>query len=103
MLVAFYCKDKDYSDQRLRLEQLSAHLKWVEANMDVIKVAGPLKEEGNIVGSLYVLEASSVSEATALLRTDPYYKAGIWLTMESEEFSAYAGCWVGGANWPTHS
>jgi uncharacterized protein YciI len=70
--------------------------------MDNIKVAGPLigKTDKAHVGSMYILEANSVEEATNILRSDPYYDAAIWQSIDITEFKDYAGTWVGGKNWP---
>ncbi|ABG40030.1 YCII-related protein [Paraglaciecola sp. T6c] len=101
MLVQFNCIDHLPSMQDIRLAQLGAHLAWVEQNMANICVAGPLKDDGEIIGSLYVLETEDIDEAKAILFSDPYYLANIWQSVETHEFNAYAGNWVGGKNWPT--
>ena len=101
MLVQFNCIDHPSSMQNIRLEHLGAHLAWVEENMANIWVAGPLKDNGEIVGSLYVLATEGIDEAKAILFSDPYYLANIWQTVTIHEFNAYAGNWVGGKNWPT--
>ncbi|MDO6560467.1 YciI family protein [Paraglaciecola chathamensis] len=101
MLVQFHCVDKTPSQQDKRLENLGAHLAWVESNMAQICVAGPLKQDEQIVGSLYILDASTVQQAKTLLFSDPYYLADIWASIKIQTFNAYAGTWVGGKNWPT--
>lgn len=101
MLVMFHCFDND-NQLQIRLDTLKSHLTWVEKNMTSIKVAGPLlqPETGDIIGSLYVLEADSINNAHRLLKNDPYYKADIWKNITITEFKDYAGTWVGGKNWP---
>lgn len=101
MLVQFNCLDKQPAMQEARMQHLAAHLAWVEANMVHIRVAGPLKDQAKIIGSLYVLEAEDMKQATAILHSDPYYLAHIWASVDKFEFNAYAGSWVGGKNWPT--
>ena len=103
MLVQFNCVDKTPSMQAIRMQYLAAHLAWVEDNMAHIRVAGPLKDKGNITGSLYVLEADDLEQAEHIMHSDPYYIAEIWASMQQCEFNAYAGKWVGGKNWPTQS
>lgn len=103
MLVEFHCLDKAPSMQRIRLTLLQEHLSWVEQHMPCISVAGPLKRDNNIIGSLYVIDANSQEEAQQILFSDPYYLADIWKTIEINEFNAYAGKWVGGKNWPKTS
>ncbi|WP_166425593.1 YciI family protein [Paraglaciecola sp. 20A4] len=101
MLVHFNCLDKDPSMQVKRMQYLPAHLAWVEEKMVHIRVAGPLKISGEIMGSLYIIEADSTDQAKDILFSDPYYHAGIWASIDVQEFNAYAGSWVGGKNWPT--
>lgn len=100
MLIMFRCTDKPGSTKAKRDEYLVAHLQWVEANMQNIKVAGPLREHEHIIGSLYILEAETQHEGLALMKSDPYFKADIWQPLEIAEFNDYAGTWVGGKNWP---
>lgn len=101
MLVEFHCLDKKPSMQDVRLTLLKEHLIWVENNMSSIYVAGPLKQDNTIIGSLYIIEADSVEQAKEILFSDPYYHGAIWEKIEINEFNAYAGKWVGGKNWPT--
>tara|TARA_R110002167_G_scaffold349844_1_gene561830 strand:+ start:45983 stop:46300 length:318 start_codon:yes stop_codon:yes gene_type:complete len=101
MLVQFNCRDKSPSTQETRMIHLSEHLAWVENNMAHIRVAGPLKEDANIIGSLYIFEADDIEMAKTILHGDPYYQAQIWGAIDEFEFNAYAGSWVGGKNWPT--
>lgn len=101
MLVMFHCFDNK-NQQKTRMDNLQAHLSWVEENMNSIKVAGPLLQEStnDILGSLYILEATNLYTARQLLEHDPYYKADIWQRITTTEFKDYAGTWVGGKNWP---
>ncbi len=83
-----------------RMEKLKEHLAHVEAGLDRLAVAGPLRdEEGGFTGSLLVVKAESAAEARALLEADPYYKAAIWSDIEIRAFNAAAGDWVGGKTW----
>lgn len=68
--------------------------------MDRFRVAGPLKGAGGkTVGSLLVIEASGEADARTFLESDPYFKAGIWDSIQVDPFLAVAGEWVGGAAW----
>ncbi len=100
MLISFHCLDKSDHVGLIRQDKLGDHLAWVEKNMDAIKVAGPLKADNQIVGSLYILEANDCEDAKKILAQDPYYQAKIWQVINVKEFNAYAGNWVGGKNWP---
>jgi uncharacterized protein YciI len=84
-----------------RREHLEAHLDWVRGAMERIRVAGPLRATpgGEPCMSLYVLDAVDEADARALLATDPYFKAGVWRTVDFRAFHAAAGTWVGGAAW----
>lgn len=84
-----------------RRELLAGHLAWVEGVMPSVRVAGPLREtaDGEPCMSLYVLEAEDEAAARALVAGDPYFKGGVWKTVEFRHFNAAAGTWVGGAAW----
>jgi len=83
-----------------RMEKLKEHLAHIEAGLDRLAVAGPLRDaQGNFTGSLLVVKAESEADARALLEQDPYYKAQIWSDIEIRAFNAAAGDWVGGKSW----
>lgn len=96
---AIVTRDKPDSKPE-RMEKLKEHLAHIEAGLDRLAVAGPLRDaDGNFVGSLLVVKADSEADARALLEADPYYKADIWSDIQISEFSAAAGDWVGGKTW----
>ncbi|MBU3023527.1 YciI family protein [Aestuariibacter sp. A3R04] len=100
MLFCIQCRDNG-NQEKSRLAYLNEHLSWVSLHLEVIKVAGPLRDKKEkITGSLYVLEAGNESLAMQFIQSDPYYQADIWHHVSCDEFSAYAGEWVGGKNWP---
>lgn len=83
-----------------RIEKLKEHLAHVEAKLDRLAVAGPLRDEaGNFAGSLLVVKAESAAEARVLLEADPYFQADIWSDIQIHAFNAAAGEWVGGKGW----
>ncbi|MCU0975655.1 MAG: YciI family protein [Steroidobacteraceae bacterium] len=84
-----------------RRAHLDAHLEWVLTAMDRLRVAGPVRNTpgGAPCMSIYILEAIDEADARALVGSDPYFKAGVWQTVEFRLFSAAAGTWVGGATW----
>jgi len=63
----------------LRALHLQAHIEWLEINKDVIPVGGSLREEPGQVprGGLWIAEASSKNQLDDLLKTDPFYLAGL--------------------------
>jgi len=79
MLFMAYCTD-DPQKPDLRAATRPAHVDWLQANGDTIKVAGPwLGEDGEIpAGSLLILEGESPAAMRAFLAGDPYAKAGLF-------------------------
>ncbi len=97
-LYAFYCRDGEKAPE-LRERLLGEHLAHVETHIDDYAIAGPLKKEGQTVGSLLVIKADSDAEARAKFEADPYFAAGVWQSIRTQEFLGVAGDWVGGAAW----
>jgi len=98
-LYAIITKDKPGATA-IRMEKLREHLAHVEATLDQLAIAGPLRDEaGNFTGSLLVVKADSLEEARSMLAHDPYFKADIWSDIEIRSFGAAAGDWVGGKAW----
>jgi hypothetical protein len=95
---AFYCRDGEQSAE-LRERFLSDHLAHVEAHIGDYAVAGPLKQDGETVGSMLVIKGEDEAEARAIFEADPYYGAGVWQSVRASEFLGVAGDWVGGAAW----
>lgn len=97
-LFAFHCRDGEQGEA-LRARFLADHLAHVEANIGHYAVAGPLKREGATVGSLLVIKAEDEGAARGLFEADPYFRAGVWQAIRTDEFLGVAGDWVGGATW----
>jgi uncharacterized protein len=84
----------------LRLAARDAHFARVEAIMNQVSIAGPLKDtDGAIIGSLIVVTAKDEAEAHALFEGDPYFAAGVWARHEIHAFLPAAGAWIGGKIW----
>jgi uncharacterized protein YciI len=82
-LVAY---DKPNALQR-RLDVRPDHLKHLESLGDKLVLAGPfLDEQGNMVGSIVVVEADSLAEAEAALRSDPFVLNGVFDSMTIKPF-----------------
>jgi hypothetical protein len=78
----------------------AAHFAHVEAIMDRIAIAGPLRDDtGQSIGSIFVLRVESAVEAETLLRADPYFAAGVWDRWTINAFLPAAGGWIGGKIW----
>jgi uncharacterized protein YciI len=97
-LYAFNCRDAANSAP-LRKATLAAHLDHVASHLDHYAVAGPLKDGEITVGSMLVIKARDAAEARARFEADPYFVAGVWVSVSMDEFRAVAGDWVGGATW----
>ena len=63
----------------VRAQHLQAHIEWLELNKDVLPVGGSLRQELGQVpkGGLWIAEASSKIQFDELLKTDPFYIAGL--------------------------
>ena len=83
MLFAVSCTDKADS-QSLRLDNRPAHIEFLKAQGDAIKVAGPyVGEDGEaMTGSLLIVEAADLAAARAFAAGDPYAKAGLFESVD---------------------
>lgn len=63
----------------VRTQHLQAHIEWLELHKEVIPVGGSLREALGQVpkGGLWIAEAASKDQLDALLKTDPFYQAGL--------------------------
>ncbi len=79
MLYMLFCEDKPDSLE-LRLANRKNHLSWASTKAENIKLAGPMLSNDNetMIGSLFILEASSLEEVKKMNQEDPYTKAGLW-------------------------
>lgn len=77
-----------------------AHFAHIETIIDKVLIAGPLKDrDGAFTGSLVVVKAENEAEAEAILKSDPYFAAGVWARWEVQAFVPAAGDWIGGKIW----
>lgn len=88
-LFAVICRDKPGMLQT-RVDTRDAHLGWLQEK-GVVKLAGPLIEEGEMRGSLIVLEAGSLAEARAWAENDPYKAAGLFAAVDIIEWKKVIG------------
>lgn len=63
----------------LRRQLLQAHLEWVAAHQDQVRVAGSLRDtpDGTPVGGLWVVRAPDKATVEALIATDPFTTGGL--------------------------
>lgn len=89
MLFAVICRDKA-GHLQTRLDTRAAHLAYIEKT-GVVKMAGPLIENGQMCGSLIVLEADSLDAAEAWAAGDPYKAAGLFDSVSVTEWKKVIG------------
>ena len=88
MYFALICRDKPGALQT-RLVNRDAHLAYAKAS-GVVFLAGPMLEEGAMVGSLVIVEGSrEVAEDFA--ENDPYAKAGLFESVTITEWKRVIG------------
>ena len=77
MRFALMTKDKPGALQT-RLDNREAHLAYI-AETGVVEMAGPvLDDDGQMCGSLIVLEVADMTAAQEWAENDPYAKAGLF-------------------------
>jgi hypothetical protein len=90
MRVALICTDKP-SHLQTRLDNRAAHLKHI-TDSGVVEMAGPfLSPEGEMTGSLVVLEVPTLAEAEAWAAADPYARAGLFQSVEIRAWKKVVG------------
>ena len=89
MLYAVICRDKP-GHLQTRLDTRAAHLAYIEQT-GVVRMAGPLLEEGQMCGSLIVLETGSLAEAEAWAADDPYRASGLFESVSVTEWKKVIG------------
>ena len=81
MLIALIARDKAGALQT-RLDNRPAHVDYLKET-GVVSQAGPLlNDEGDMIGSLVVLEVEDMAAAQAWADNDPYAKAGLFEKVE---------------------
>ncbi|MCG7628252.1 YciI family protein [Epibacterium sp. MM17-32] len=81
MLIALIARDKP-DHQQTRLDNRAAHLAYIEET-GVVAQAGPLlDQDGEMVGSLVILDVEDMATGEAWAANDPYNKAGLFEAVE---------------------
>jgi len=76
------CADKPGALQT-RLDTRPRHVEWLAAHSGHVKVAGPfLDNQDRMIGSMLILDCANENEARALLASDPYAQAGLFISVE---------------------
>ena len=90
-LYALYCVDKPGALD-LRMANREAHLAYAGTFRAKLKLGGPLlDEEGNMAGSMLVLDVADLAEAEAFAANDPYGKAGLFERVTIKQFRPTLG------------
>ena len=86
-----FCVDKPGSLD-LRMATREAHLAYVRDKAAMVKLGGPmLNDEGEMAGSLLIVEAPDRAAAIELNAHDPYTLAGLWERVDVKAFKATLG------------
>jgi uncharacterized protein len=82
-LYVILCTDKPDS-LALRMATREAHLAYVKATTFVqFRLGGPfLSDEGEMVGSMLIVDAEDRSKVDAFVKNDPYGVAGLFESVE---------------------
>lgn len=89
MLFAVVCRDKAGALQT-RVNNRAAHLDYIKAT-GIVAMAGPLIEDGQMCGSLIILDTDSLDAAKAWVSGDPYGKAGLFDSVSVTEWKKVIG------------
>lgn len=78
MLFALIFTDKP-GHSAVRASSLQAHIEWLELNQALVPIGGSLRHEPGDVpkGGLWIAQAESKSQLEALIKSDPFYIAGL--------------------------
>nr|WP_111302025.1 YciI family protein [Paracoccus saliphilus] len=88
-LFAVICRDKPGALQ-IRLDTRDAHLAHIR-DSGIVAMAGPLIEEGEMRGSLVILDAADLDAARTWAEADPYKAAGLFASTEITEWKKVIG------------
>jgi len=90
MRVTLFCHDKPGALQ-VRKDNRAAHLAYIEAT-GVVEMAGPLlTPEGEMNGSLVVLNVDTLAQAQVWAAADPYALAGLFASVGISEWKKVVG------------
>ena len=90
-IFAIYCVDKPNSLE-LRMATREAHLAYAGGFRDQLRLGGPmLNENGDMAGSIIMVEMETLAEAQALAAGDPYNQAGLFERVDITAFRPSLG------------
>ncbi|RJE82251.1 YciI family protein [Paracoccus onubensis] len=88
-LFAVICRDKPGALQT-RLDTREAHLAYIN-DTGIVAMAGPLLEQGEMRGSLVILDAADLTAAEQWAANDPYKSAGLFDSVQVTEWKKVIG------------
>ena len=90
-LFVLTCLDKPGALD-VRMGAREAHLAYVRERIAQMKLGGPfLDENGDMAGSLMILEAPDMAAARDFNANDPYTLAGLWQSVDIRPFRTTIG------------
>jgi uncharacterized protein YciI len=90
-LFVLTCLDKTGALD-VRMAAREQHLAWVASRPGELKLGGPfLDENGDMAGSLMIIEAADLAAARAFNAEDPYSRAGLWANVDIRPFRVTIG------------
>lgn len=90
MRAALICVDKP-NHLQTRIDNRPAHLDHIKSS-GIVEMAGPfLNAEGEMIGSLIILNVESMDHAQAWADADPYAKAGLFESVTVREWKKVVG------------
>jgi hypothetical protein len=78
----FVVLGRDKAGGEARARHRAQHLGYVQGHQSKIVYAGPLLDEGRMVGSLFVFDVADRAALDSYLAGDPYFNPGIFETVE---------------------
>ncbi|MDB6176863.1 YciI family protein [Paracoccus sp. Z330] len=88
-LFAVTCRDKPGALQ-IRLDTRADHLAYLK-DSGIVAMAGPLIENGEMCGSLVVLDTDGLASAQSWADNDPYRHAGLFESVDIREWNKVIG------------
>ena len=76
---------KDEPTGQYRARHRAAHLDYIAERQDSIVYAGPLIEDGRMIGSLFVFDLPDREALDSHLAKDPYFAEGVFATVDIYE------------------
>ncbi len=75
-----------------RMAAREAHLTYVRGQPEIVKLGGPLlDDEGQMAGSILILDVTDKAAAQAFADKDPYRLAGVFVSVDIREFKITIG------------